>query len=375
MTALFNGDEADKPDVKLFSFPNTGRPENHRHSVEKSSWANLADAMQVIPSPVRTPVEPVYQPARIDQLEDVSSIPDSGVALDENIIVDEQDELDEAPSEQNDLADVQKVLDETFAKGLEQGRLEGREALLQELREQAWQEGFGQGQIAGQAQGMEQGLQEAQVEVTRRADALTDLYHQLQQQRRILDPQQVEQAAILLERLMLEILRVELKHTPEQIANLVEESIRLLDTTANETLKVRLHPMDTHWLQSLIDSERYPLRLLEDDKMTPGGCLIEGELGDVDATLETRLHEGLDHLRTLLLDDPEQMPAADVSVITDDLKHQSMAAPIPEPVTKPVVAPRRAEVVSQTESDVASFTFNPGAVSDAALGAWDALGQ
>lgn len=383
-------------DVSVFSFPDADDdlPKRKRRPSGEQSWANLADAMQVLATPERPVLEPVYRPANLEQLDvsrPVEPPEAESVPLDPLEDSDSEDEADQTPDEL-DPAGVQKVLDETFQRGIEQGRQEGRDALLQELREQATQQGFAEGEKAGREQGFQQGLQQAESAVTQRVDALAQLYTELRSQRRILDRQQVEQAAILLERLLLEMLRVELKHSPEQIENLVKEAVLMLDTTDRETLKVRLHPDDAEWLQPLVASEQYPIRLLEDRKMTPGGCRIEGSLGDVDATLETRLQEGVGHLRTLLLDDPEPVTSDDLSVVTDAMKSPRtsvvaetiVSSDQPEADQRPPGHAPAASISSfntanhsstmATEPEGSSFPFNPDAGVDTALGAWDALG-
>ena len=389
----------DASEVSVFSFPDASGavPEKKKTSSGEQSWANLADAMKVLATPERPVAEPVYRRASLEQLEKpkVAEIRVEVAQVEPDVQVEpEPEDIDqtEPAVDEKDPASVQKVLDETFNRGVQQGRQEGRDALLKELREQAIQQGFSEGEKAGREQGFAQGLQQSDVEVAQRVEALAALYQEMQAQRRILDHTQVQQAAVLLEKLMLEILRVELKHSPEQIENLLSEAVQLLDTTERETLKVRVHPSDAQWLQPILDSEQYPIRLLDDEKITPGGCRIEGSLGDVDATLETRLKDGIDHLRTLLLDDPQQVPAADLSDLTDDLRrHRSEpvrqrqaedyapAAPAPTPPLSSFnnVADRQVETqaIEPEAPAAASFSFNPGAESNAALGAWDALGQ
>ena len=391
----------DASEVSVFSFPDASgtAPEKKKALSGEQSWANLADAMKVLATPDRPMVEPVYRRATLDQLEKPKAVPvqvETESEAEEELAAEEPIEGSEQAPEEKDPAGVQKVLDETFNRGLKQGRQEGRDALLQELRDQAVEQGFAEGEQSGREQGFTQGLQQSEAEVAQRVEALASLYKEMQAQRRILDQTQVQQAAVLLEKLMLEILRVELKHSPEQIENLVAEAVQLLDTTEHETLKVRIHPSDAQWLQPILDSEQYPVRLLEDAKMTPGGCRIEGSLGDVDATLETRLKDGVNHLRTLLLDDPQQVPeadlsGADLSEVTDELRrHRSEPAKQRQPEVKVPgnlapepslsfnsVADRQTEsqAVEPEESAASSFSFNPGAESNAALGAWDALGQ
>ncbi|OED43046.1 hypothetical protein ACH42_11220 [Endozoicomonas sp. (ex Bugula neritina AB1)] len=104
----------------------------------------------------------------------------------------------------------------------------------------------------------------------------------------------------------------------------------------------------------------------------------------MDATLETRLHEGIDHLRTLLLDDPEQVAPADLSVVTDALRQSQSKKTAdsirPDAPVIPASSFNTANVLSEplvAEPEVSggsSFSFKPDANANSTLGAWDALG-
>jgi len=79
------------------------------------------------------------------------------------------------------------------------------------------------------------------------------------------------------------------------IRNVVKESLKLVDDRKRITIKV--HPDD--W-KSVTQNEKdvaaaihgvKELELKEDDRIRPGGCVIESDSGIVDARLETRFDE------------------------------------------------------------------------------------
>ncbi len=86
-----------------------------------------------------------------------------------------------------------------------------------------------------------------------------------------------ELAVAVAERIVFEALEAE----PERVRTLVREAT---DRVRRATrVRVRVSPLDAAQLLEL-DAE-----VVEDDSITRGGCVVETELGDVDARLEVRL--------------------------------------------------------------------------------------
>jgi flagellar biosynthesis/type III secretory pathway protein FliH len=73
----------------------------------------------------------------------------------------------------------------------------------------------------------------------------------------------------------------ELALRPERVREIVDEAIERVRRAKGA--RVRVHPEDA---QQLVDLH---VHIVEDDSITRGGCLVESELGDVDARLEVRL--------------------------------------------------------------------------------------
>lgn len=265
-------------------------------------------------------------------------------------------------------ATLQKALDDMFRKGLEQGRQEALEQQSAGVHQQALDKGLEEGREAGFQEGMQQGLQAAAVELEQRFAGLETMIAEVQACRRLLSHRQVVDAAKLLERLVIEVVRVELRHSAEQIRTVVEEAVQLLDRADHEMVSLRVHPDDAGWLQGFVENSSESFAVRPDASITRGGCRIEGRLGHVDASLEERLSDCIEQLRACLLEDPQEMPAIDLSPVYE----QSQAALAvaareslrPEPELKtltPAVAPA---VV--TESETAGMS---------GLGAWGDLGQ
>jgi flagellar assembly protein FliH len=92
-----------------------------------------------------------------------------------------------------------------------------------------------------------------------------------------------------------ELLGETLRAEPERISALLEP--HLTRVRRAESLVLRLHPDDAHWLSENGASLRAyvgvecAIELRADADIARGGCLIESNLGELDARIETRLTE------------------------------------------------------------------------------------
>jgi flagellar assembly protein FliH len=93
-------------------------------------------------------------------------------------------------------------------------------------------------------------------------------------------------AAVALAR---QVVRSELAARPEQVAAVAEEALETLLLSARH-VTVRVHP-DDHALVAQGAAETLAARgarLLPDAAVTRGGCLVESDIGIIDASIETR---------------------------------------------------------------------------------------
>ena len=375
-------------EFSTFRFPENGKASG-RPSVQKASWASLA-AKRDRPE-LRSPAsksyvktsfsESVVKSAEVKPVETVGpedDLPVKKAKSSAKVEVQAKKKAGTAtPVEQEEVVDsaaIQKILDDMYQKGLELGRQEGRSEQLGAVREEARQAGFSEGRQQGVSQGVQQGLEQAGQELQSRYAVLDQLAGELGEQKKVLSDQQIGLISRLLEKLLLEILRVELKHSPEQIEAVVRESVAMLDAGEQEVLRVYLHPDDVNWISELADLEQLTVRFIEDGQVLPGGCRIEGVQGDVDATLKTRLSAGIEHIRTLLLGD-DHAPQQKVAEVIDEFSVSLRASRAVDAETV-VSSEKRPVPVAETQVPVSvtpSFSFDPEAVSG--LGAWDSLGQ
>jgi flagellar assembly protein FliH len=156
-------------------------------------------------------------------------------------------------------------------------------AELQKLRDEAYREGFEEGRA--------EGIKAGEAEVARRAELwekrVDALARPLEQERDQVE-QELLQLAILIAK---QVIRREVKQSPDQIIAVVREALSLLPSQAKE-IRIRVHPDDAMQIRSIYpESDSRTWILVEDPSMDRGSCLVETDRSVVDARLEVRLAE------------------------------------------------------------------------------------
>ncbi|MEW6082095.1 MAG: FliH/SctL family protein [Bacillota bacterium] len=170
--------------------------------------------------------------------------------------------------------------------------LAGMESLRDEALHQGYQEGFQTGYRDGiaeaeakiaEAQGMLEDAQAKAKSIVARAQAEAAAF--LQEVR----PEVLDLAVEIARRIM----RREVSQCPEALLSMAEAAMEKVK--AEEAVVVRVNPRDVvvvsegkaRLLEGVTGIKS--LHILEDDTVEPGGCIVEGNRGRVDATLESQL--------------------------------------------------------------------------------------
>jgi len=190
---------------------------------------------------------------------------------------------------------------------LEQVRLDTREMILEaqseadEIRKQAHK-------IAAEA-GHREGMKRAEAEIQKRGSELADKLA-LEKLKTTLPAMKAIAEALELERdrwlrdweetavrlsisVARRIIRQYFDAHPEAAGNSFKEALEL--TTGNSQISVRVHPNDGEVLGNCLEEVRSSMAacgevtIVRDEKVEPGGCLIETEHGVIDARIETQL--------------------------------------------------------------------------------------
>ncbi|MEN0108116.1 MAG: flagellar assembly protein FliH [Pseudomonas sp.] len=166
---------------------------------------------------------------------------------------------------------------------------------LEVIRQEAYNEGFSTGEKDGFRAGQVKAKQEADAALAAKLAGLERLMTQL------LDPiaeqdQQLEMALVqLVSNMTRQVVQRELSTDSSQIRQVLREALKLLPMGA-ANVRIHIHPQDFELIKALRDRHEETWRILEDETLQPGGCRVESEQSQIDATIETRLTQMLKQL-------------------------------------------------------------------------------
>jgi flagellar assembly protein FliH len=173
--------------------------------------------------------------------------------------------------------------EEGFATGYQEGRREGRE--------QGYKKGQQEGHAEGYQRGYAEGLAGGRDEVLLRIQKLDQILGFLARPLENLDATVEEELTWLATEIARRLVRRELRGAPGEIVAVVREAVGLLPV-ASLDVQVRLHPDDARLIREVLSLGRddEPVwRIVEDQTLSRGGCLVNTELSRIDATVEKRL--------------------------------------------------------------------------------------
>ncbi|MBI2267008.1 MAG: hypothetical protein HYU64_17910 [Armatimonadetes bacterium] len=168
---------------------------------------------------------------------------------------------------------------------LEQARSDG-----EEIREQA--------RAAGRTEGLETGREEGKQEVLAHLSALLNSMRQIHDRTRIAQTAAYEGQEMEILELAVEIaekvVRAELTVNKEVVHSVVKAALR--KASNKENMVIRVSPSDLrnvlkHKEELAILENLDHFNILEDPRITEGGCLISTSAGEIDGRVETQLDE------------------------------------------------------------------------------------
>ncbi len=172
--------------------------------------------------------------------------------------------------------------DAAQAPGLTETPEEKKSPSIDEIKSSAFQQGFSEGEKAGFEAG------------TKRVDPLINSFNQgleqLKNIRREIHQKIEKEVAQLALSIAKKIVCHEVKTTEETVVCVAREALSRVENTGK--IKVKLNPADLQFMQDtksqlshfLDDVEN--IRFEAEDSIQSGGCLIETDMGDIDARIE-----------------------------------------------------------------------------------------
>lgn len=166
---------------------------------------------------------------------------------------------------------------------------------LEVIRQEAYNEGFSTGEKDGLRSGQVKAKQDADVALNAKLASLERLMTQLMEPIAEQD-QQLEVALVqLVSNMTRQVVQRELTVDSTQIRQVLREALKLLPMGA-ANVRIHTHPQDFELIKALRDRHEETWRILEDETLQPGGCRVESEQSQIDATIETRMAQMLKQL-------------------------------------------------------------------------------
>ncbi|WP_234977339.1 flagellar assembly protein FliH [Ferrimonas marina] len=188
---------------------------------------------------------------------------------------------------------------EGFDKGYQEGLQQGHEAGFADGQRQGEESGHQQGFANGRQEGLEAGQGQAREELQSAIVPLAAMKELLEEGYQSQVRQQQELILELVQRVAQQVIRCELTLQPQQVLNLVEETLQALPD-GQDDLKIHLEPSACERIRELAPERAKQWTLVPDPSISPGGCRVVSDNLDADASVESRLDACMEQVRKRL---------------------------------------------------------------------------
>jgi flagellar assembly protein FliH len=200
--------------------------------------------------------------------------------------------------EKKQQEEVSQILSRQREEIMAEARQEARK-IKEEAYRQGLDEGLAQGKAQGLAEGREEGQNGARKELMARLlpleDTLRNLIRQVEQVQEDILSKQEHEILQLCTKMAQKIVHTEISQNPALILANLREGLKFIGH--HKVVAIKLNPRDLDLVrnrqeeisQSMLNLDGVTLEA--DPALLAGGCLIQTDLGQVDATIETQLGE------------------------------------------------------------------------------------
>lgn len=262
--------------------------------------------------------------------------------------------------------EASKIISEARAKS---------ESLANKLNDEAQKQGYADGLEKGLVQGQEQGRSQALAESAEQLRQLTAAWSEVatdwEQQRTEMEREArqavLEFALSAAEKIVHRVIEVDESVVVDQAAQALSLVLSAHDA------RVCIHPVDRPMLEDALPdlikelASLEHIDLVDDEAITPGGCVVAFGQGRIDATIERQLQRLIDLIlpepTQLAIEEPSDTQAhtiAEPQAATEvdlqgmaDAAAQEVDAPVIEPVGKPPVYEITEQGLVQTQAEAA----------------------
>lgn len=213
----------------------------------------------------------------------------AGPTVDQQIIEEAQQRANQMLQDAQTAANQMLMEYQAQAQQMMDQANEQIQAVAQQLQMQAQEQGFQQ----GYQQGLEAGAQAGQQQVAQLIYQVRDLYVQAIKQRQWLMQSVEPELARLSTKVAEKIVGEELKCNPEVISGIIKSALTGLGD--REEISVRVNPVDYEVARNnkpiferMVEGLK-KFEIVSDASIDEGGCVIETNLGNMDARLSTQI--------------------------------------------------------------------------------------
>ena len=163
---------------------------------------------------------------------------------------------------------------------------EEHKAQLQQARQAGYKDGYRDGLSA-----LDNFKQTYAAQITAQVGQVAQAF---QAQLDLMEQQLAQSLALVASDIARQVVRSELQTRPELIETVAQEALSTLLHSARH-IRVHVHPDDHHVLveQGQLDLESRQARLVPDAGVARGGCVVESDIGVIDAAIETRWRQAV----------------------------------------------------------------------------------
>ncbi len=207
--------------------------------------------------------------------------------IEEEIIEPEPEpEVEEPPVPTLTLEEIEamqkQAYDEAFAHGKSDGFEEGKKEGFEEGKKEGYEQGFVEGSKKGYEDNVHL-IQNRTAQLIRLLESLTTPFKRLDE---TVEKELVKLAIALAK----QVIRREIDTDPEYVLSIVKEAVNALPSAAQKVV-ISLHPDDAELVRFTLDLEHSSSQwiFVENDSIQRGGCKVETDVSQIDATIERRL--------------------------------------------------------------------------------------
>lgn len=239
------------------------------------------------------------------------------------------------------------------------------ESVANRLHDEAEKQGYAAGLEKGIAEGREQGRVEALAQATEQLQQLTAAWSQVatdwEQQRTDME-REARQAVLSFalsaaEKIVHRVIEVDESVVVDQAAQALSMVLSAHDAN------VSIHPVDRPMLEDALPdllkelATLQHIELVDDESITPGGCIVTFGQGRIDATIERQLQRLID----LILPEPPQPPDVDADAArqTDPPGADAAAPSLAESIAPQIDTQRIADAASEVAQPIVDSVPSP----------------